>query len=71
MKVVATKGQGGSDGPLELGPGHSGLGAGEEPSAKPNVTPPSGSKYDFAGVVGILEWQGDAVEEQRKLRNEW
>ena len=30
---------------------------------------PNGSKFDFSGVVGRLEWQGDAVEEQRKLRN--
>jgi hypothetical protein len=62
MQVVKTRGQGGSHGRLRLG-------AGEGPSAKPSVTPPSGSKYNFAGVVGRLEWQGDAVEEQRKLRD--
>jgi len=28
-------------------------------------------KYNFSDVAGKLEWQGDAVQEQRKLRNEW
>jgi hypothetical protein len=28
-------------------------------------------KYNFSDLVGQLEWQGDAVTEQRKLRNEW
>jgi len=32
---------------------------------------PNGSKYNFAEVVGKLQWQGDALEEQRKLRDEW
>ena len=31
----------------------------------------NGSKYNFTGVVGRLEWQGDALKEQRKLRDEW
>jgi hypothetical protein len=35
-------------------------------SPQPNV-----SKYNFADVVGKLQWQGDALEEQRKLRDEW
>ena len=29
------------------------------------------NKYDFSDIVGKLEWQGDAVKEQRKLRDEW
>jgi hypothetical protein len=29
------------------------------------------NKYDFSDVAGKLEWQGDAVKEQRKLRDEW
>ena len=29
------------------------------------------NKYDFSAVAGKLEWQGDAVKEQRKLRDEW
>ncbi len=28
-------------------------------------------KYDFSRFVGKLEWQGDALSEQRKLRDEW
>ena len=35
------------------------------------VRPFCGSKYNFAEVVGKLQWQGDALEEQRKLRDEW
>ena len=28
-------------------------------------------KYDFSDLVGRLEWDGDAVKEQRRLRDEW
>ena len=28
-------------------------------------------KYDFSDLVGKLQWNGDAVKEQRRLRNEW
>ena len=28
-------------------------------------------KYDFSDLVGKLEWNGDAVKEQRKMRDEW
>jgi hypothetical protein len=70
MQVVKTKGQVGSDGRLRL----------DVPVELPAGTvelilvvsePPRPNGYDFAGVVGKLEWQGDAVEEQRKLRDEW
>jgi len=27
--------------------------------------------YDFSDLVGKLQWKGDAVSEQRKLRDEW
>ena len=27
--------------------------------------------YDFSDLVGKLQWKGDAVEEQRLLRDEW
>ncbi len=27
--------------------------------------------YDFSDLAGKLEWQGDVVAEQRKLRDEW
>ncbi|MFK5895051.1 MAG: hypothetical protein QM504_17700 [Pseudomonadota bacterium] len=32
---------------------------------------PSKEKYDFSDVAGKLEWSGDAVQEQRKIRDEW
>jgi hypothetical protein len=28
-------------------------------------------KYNFSDLVGKLEWKGDPVAEQRKLRDEW
>ena len=28
-------------------------------------------RYDFSKYAGKLEWKGDAVAEQRKLRDEW
>ncbi|NLX25869.1 MAG: hypothetical protein GXY61_07915 [Lentisphaerae bacterium] len=28
-------------------------------------------KYDFSEVAGKLKWTGDAVMEQRNLRDEW
>ena len=27
--------------------------------------------YDFSDIVGKLRWKGDAVKEQRALRDEW
>ena len=29
------------------------------------------NKYDFSDIVGKLQWKGDALKEQQKLRNEW
>ena len=71
MQVVKTKGEVGSDGrtrldvPVELPAGTVELALVVEVSPQPN-----GSKYNFTGVVGRLEWQGDALKEQRKLRDE-
>ena len=28
-------------------------------------------KYDFSDLVGKLQWNGDAVHEQRRIRDEW
>jgi hypothetical protein len=28
-------------------------------------------KYDFSDIIGKLQWKGDALEEQKKLRDEW
>jgi hypothetical protein len=72
MQVVKTKGEVGSDGrlrldvPVELPAGT------VELVLVVGVSPqPDGSKYNFTGIVGRLEWQGDALKEQRKLRDEW
>lgn len=70
MQIVKTQGEVGTDGrwrldvPVELpaGPVELVVVVGGSPQ-------PNGSKYNLAGVVGKLEWQGDALEEQRKLRN--
>jgi hypothetical protein len=72
MQVVKTKGQVGNDGwlrvdvPVELPAGTVELVLVVNESAQPD-----GSKYDFASAVGKLEWHGDAVEEQRRLRDEF
>jgi len=34
-------------------------------------TRPSYGKYRFLDLAGKLEWQGDAVAEQRAIRDEW
>ena len=28
-------------------------------------------RYDFSDLIGKLQWEGDAVKEQRRLRDEW
>ena len=38
---------------------------------KPGASETAPRKYDFRDLAGQLTWQGDAVEEQRKLRDEW
>ena len=71
MQVVKTKGQVGSDGRLRVDvPVELPAGTVEFVLVVSEPPRPNGSKYDFAGVVGRLEWQGDAVEEQRKMSDE-
>ena len=31
----------------------------------------SEKKYDFSDLVGKLQWQGDPLEIQKKMRDEW
>jgi hypothetical protein len=31
----------------------------------------SHGKYDFSDLTGKLEWRGDALGEQKKLRDDW
>jgi hypothetical protein len=38
---------------------------------KPTASVPPNSRYDFSDLTGKLEWKGDAIEEQRRLRDEW
>ena len=72
MQVVKTKGEVGPDGRLRLDvPVELPAGAVELVLVVGSTPQPNGSKYNFADVVGKLQWQGDAVEEQRKLRDEW
>jgi len=39
--------------------------------AEPDAAEQTRAAYDFSDLVGRLTWTGDAVAEQRKLRNEW
>lgn len=36
-----------------------------------HTQPVQQEKYDFSDLVGKLTWTGDAVLEQRRLRDEW
>jgi|SaaInl8_200m_RNA_FD_contig_31_1231472_length_535_multi_5_in_0_out_0_1 hypothetical protein len=29
------------------------------------------TKYDFSSFAGKLKWKGNAVKQQREIRNEW
>ena len=72
MQVVKTKGEVGLDGRLRLDvPVQLPAGAVELVLVVGSAPRPNGQKYNFTDVVGKLQWQGDAVEEQRKLRDEW
>ncbi len=31
----------------------------------------SENNYDFSDIAGKLEWQGDAIQDQRTIRYEW
>jgi hypothetical protein len=35
------------------------------------ATEQKSATYDFSTLTGKLDWRGDAVKEQRKLRDEW
>jgi len=72
MQVVKTKGEVGADGRLRLDvPVELPAGAVELVLVVGTAAPPNGQKYNFSDVVGKLEWKGNALEEQRKLRDEW
>jgi hypothetical protein len=70
MQIVKTQGEVGTDGRLRLDvPVELPAGTVELVVVVGSSPQPNGSKYNFTGVVGKLEWQGDALDEQRKLRN--
>ena len=39
--------------------------------APPTAVPTRPSRYDFSDLAGKLEWKGNAIIEQRRLRDEW
>jgi hypothetical protein len=41
------------------------------PLEKGPATEEKPKKYDFSKFFGKMKWEGDAVAEQRKLRDEW
>ncbi|NUO01265.1 MAG: hypothetical protein HUU01_11680 [Saprospiraceae bacterium] len=43
----------------------------EQPAFLPDNGESTSPKYDFSDLAGKLEWKGDAVDEQRLLREEW
>ena len=72
MQVLKTNAQIGTDGRLRLDvPVELPAGAVELVLVVGNAAHSNGSPYDFSSVVGKLQWRGDAIQEQRKLRDEW
>ena len=43
----------------------------EETAIKNEETINTKKKYDFSNLYGKLEWKGDALSEQKKIRSEW
>ena len=74
MTVVKTQGEIGPDGvlrldlPTQLPAGPVRLTVTMEPTAP---QPHNGTSYNFADLLGTVAWSGDAVREQRRLRDEW
>lgn len=42
-----------------------------QPASTPDAKEPAPRKYDFSDLAGKLEWKGDALAQQRLLRDEW
>ena len=38
---------------------------------KADHTKSPSNPFDFSDIAGKLEWEGDALKEQKKLRSEW
>jgi hypothetical protein len=43
----------------------------DEASGKNSEEIEAKKKYDFSQLYGKLEWKGDALAEQKKIRSEW
>jgi len=72
MRVVKTKGEVGADGRLRLElPVELPAGPVELVLVLSTASARNGQKYNFSDLVGQLQWEGDAVREQRRLRDEW
>ena len=73
MQVLTIKTRVGSDGHLHLDiPTKMPPGEVELVLVVNNTTTPAEiQRYDFSDLCGRLQWTGDAVAEQRKLRDEW
>ena len=43
----------------------------ELPTSVAGATGDARGSYDFSDLVGKLNWRGDPLSEQRKIRDEW
>jgi len=73
MQVVKVKGEVDADGTLRLSlPTQLPSGPVEAVVVVESPLPSRDDhKYDFTDLAGKLQWSGDAVAAQRKLRDEW
>jgi hypothetical protein len=72
VQVLKTKGEIGADGHLRVDiPVELPAGPIELVMVLGGAGPSNGARYDFSGLAGRLQWKGDAVREQRILRDEW
>lgn len=72
VRVLKTKGEVGPDGRLRVDiPVELPEGTIELVLVLGSSPPSNGARYDFSEIAGRLQWKGDAVREQRLLRDEW
>lgn len=71
LRVLKTKGEIGADGRLRVDvPVELPAGTIELVVVLGGTPPSNGAKYNFSELAGRLQWKGDAVREQRNLRDE-
>jgi hypothetical protein len=72
MQVLKTTGEVGADGHLRLDlPVEFPAGPVDLVLVLSGAPRSNGARYDFTDVIGRLQWEGDALKEQRRLRDEW